>query len=916
MIRDTRIHHFTRTIAGFEGQLRLTVDGFDHLVRIIDISESSLSMLMDSGLNDIIPVGVPLDNVEVYLHNELWGSINISIKEKMRLKTADQDYFLNVAAVLDDSSAYKLWEIIYFHLNPPLGAKRTGLDVNSLPKVPGRGIYTEKARLERLDFIRQSTGAQLAQVGNTTLDPQKLTGNIEGLFGSVEIPVGVAGPLWINGPNARGFYYAPMATTEGALVASATRGATAITRSGGVTAQVLGQRMMRVPLFVMENIHQALFFAAWIKDHFDPIKEETKKYSRFAELRELETLVFGKSVHVMFVYETGDASGQNMTTTCTWHASLWILKQMEFFKNIRFENFFIDGNLSNDKKVSFQSFIKGRGIRVVGETFIPAEVLQSVLKVTPRQLYTTYQTGVSGGIQSGTIGMNVNIANVIAAIFTATGQDIACVHESAVGYFHMEYTDEGVYTSMTLPSLVIGTVGGGTNLPTQRECLEMLGCAGPDKAHKLAEIIVSFCLALDLSTSAAIASGQFAGAHERLGRNRPVKFITRDDFTSRFINEIVRATRGDNDMEIHRREPLDLANMGSSIITELTAQKSRKLLGHFPYRMYYIGEGGREKSIDMMIKVKPTDDEVIQMTNNIATLSDARLGAELKKTDGGTGYRNCHIREIEIFKEKDPRFTAHVPVIYGLYRNDEREGFIIIEELLQNMILMDTADDVSGWRTEHIHAAIDGVSAIHSIWYGREAELMKKEWLHPYPTLERMREYHRLWELLAGNGYNEFKNWFSEGDYHYVQGVIRALPEWWGKIESMKRTLVHNDFNPRNICFRETSAGLRLCAYDWELATIHLPQHDVAELLAFVLSDTVTKEELLGFVEYHRQALEKAAGVSIDAREWLEGFWYSLYDLLVNRFMMYMTAHTVRHYEFIDRVFSTVRHLLLLKNGR
>jgi len=911
MIENKQKYELPTALADFDAELRLSINGGKHKVKIIDISESSLSILMDERLNTIIPEAMTLNDVEIFMNNKHWGTINIVINEKMRLNKMEENVFLNIADAIDKKSAYKLWEIMYY-MSPQAGTPQVVLDRENIPRVPGRGLYTEKASIERLEYIREKTGVSLEGIGATLLDPQKLIGNIENFIGSVEIPVGIAGPLWINGSNACGFYYAPMATTEGTLVASATRGATAITKSGGATARVLGQRMMRAPLFVLENIDKALFFASWIKDHFLDIKEETKKYSQHAELKELETLVIGRSVHVQFIYETADAAGQNMTTTCTWHASLWILKQMEFFRDMRFEHFLIDGHLSNDKKVSYQSYIKGRGIRVVAETFIPSDILQQVLKVTPWHVYSCYQASMNGAIQSGMIGLNINIANVIAAIFTATGQDIACVHESSLGYYQLEYNNEGLYASMTLPSLVIGTVGGGTNLPHQRECLEMLGCAGPDRVYRLAEIIVSYCLALDLSTGCAIASGQFAGAHERLGRNRPVRYITSDDINEKFISTIVRRTIGDDEVVIRKLEPISYDNMGSSIITELTARKSRKLLGHFPYRMHYYGESREEKGVDVMIKVKPTDAEVIHMMNSIATLSDARIGAELKKTEGGTGFRNCHIREIAIYEETDPRFTSYIPAIYGLYRNDDREAYIIIQELLRNMVLMDTAGDVSGWKKEHIITAINGISDIHSIWYGREEDLKKKKWIEPYPTLARMQEYNHLWELLAGNAYNEFKNWFNEGDFNYLQKKIQTLPEWWGQIDSMKKTLIHNDFSPRNICFRKVPEGLRLCVYDWELATMHLPQHDLAEFLAFVLPPNETMDGIKLFVEYHRKRLEMGTGMFIDPGEWWEGFRCACWDFLINRLMMYITAHTVRHYEFIERVYSTFRNMLTI----
>jgi NADP-dependent 3-hydroxy-3-methylglutaryl-CoA reductase len=394
-------------------------------------------------------------------------------------------------------------------------------DLEDLPTIPAKYSYTEEARQKRLSFIQEQTGTKMEQVSNTALDPHKLSGNIESYIGTIEVPVGVAGPLRINGQHAKGLFYAPMATTEGALVASVTRGAKALSLSGGVTSRVLGQRMVRAPLFLMNSIESVIFFSSWLLDHLEEIRKETRKYSKHAHLKELEPIIIGRAVHVQFVYETGDAAGQNMTTIVTWQVCLWILEQMKIFKNVIIDNFIIEGGLSSDKKVSSHSFIRGRGIQVIASAFIPESVLISTLNVNLKQLSTASKFLASGSIRSGLIGSNVNVANVIAGIFTATGQDIACVHESALGQLTFEPEKDGIYVSMMLPTLIIGTIGGGTGLPCQNECLKLMGCNGQGNAYKLAEIIASYCLALDLSTASAIMSGQFADAHERLGRNKP-----------------------------------------------------------------------------------------------------------------------------------------------------------------------------------------------------------------------------------------------------------------------------------------------------------------------------------------------------------------------------------------------------------
>ncbi|MCP4657019.1 MAG: hydroxymethylglutaryl-CoA reductase, partial [bacterium] len=188
------------------------------------------------------------------------------------------------------------------------------------PRIPGRGHYTESARLERLRWARQRTGTELLHLESTGLTPERLTGNIENLIGGVEVPVGLAGPLWFRGRSVSGLVLAPFATTEGSLVASATRGATALSRSGGVTAQVLAQRMLRVPLFVLSDLDAAYAFASWVESHQEEIRAQTLLVSGHAELRQIEPFQVGNMVHLRFIYETGDAAGQNMTTACTWKA--------------------------------------------------------------------------------------------------------------------------------------------------------------------------------------------------------------------------------------------------------------------------------------------------------------------------------------------------------------------------------------------------------------------------------------------------------------------------------------------------------------------------------------------------------------------------------------------------------------------
>jgi NADP-dependent 3-hydroxy-3-methylglutaryl-CoA reductase len=781
-----------------------------------------------------------------------------------------------------------------------------------LPTIPERGHYTEAARLKRLDFLRQETSAPLATLQETRLNAARLTGNIENLIGAVEVPVGLAGPLLFNGQQAKGKIYAPLATSEGALVASATRGATAISRSGGVTTRVIGQRMMRVPVFSMSSLEGAFTFANWIRDHFAELREQTLRVSSHARLVSAEPVILGRMVHVYFLYQTGDAAGQNMTTTCTWQAAQWLMAQVKHLPGIEVEDFLIEANMSGDKKVTFQSFINGRGIRVIAECLIDRETCERTLKVTPEQLALVNSRAAAGAVHVGMIGYNVNVANVIAAMFAATGQDLGCVHESSLGQLYMNAQPDGLFASLVLPSLIVGTVGGGTHLPAQNALLEMMGCAGPGKVFRLAEIIAGCCLSLDLSTLAAVASGEFAAAHEKLGRNRPVRHLMSRDLDAGFFEPMLRRSLDDAALTVTAVEPV-ATELGSSIITELTARKVNKLLGLIPLRLRYRSGDSEPSAVEVIAKVKPLDDEVALMAGSMATMCGGQLAAHYNRFRRRAGFAGCHTRELGIYQQTDPRFLRHAPRIYGTFADETREAWIVVMERLGDVVLKDTADDVSEWSSEPIAAALRGIAEVHAVWLGREQELRAQSWLGPVLGSGDLVEMVPLWEALAAHAANEFPEIVDGATLERWLALVHSVAEWAPELERMPRTLIHNDFNPRNLCLRPTDRGLSLCAYDWELATLQVPQHDLAELLCFVLSPDVCKAEVDQYVELHRRALQEASGVTLDAAEWRRGYALSLRDLAVNRFAQYLMGHTFRHYGFVERAVKTLWHLLSLE---
>ena len=384
-------------------------------------------------------------------------------------------------------------------------------------KLPAETPITAEGTRKRLEFLQQKTNHQFHFLtGNSHFsDTTLLHGNIENYIGMTLVPTGIIGPLKVLGTAANGEFYIPLATSEGTLLASYHRGSRACYMAGGITSLCLIEGVQRSPLFKFKNIGELGVFLIWILDKIEDFRQITRNTSRYAVLTDVKSNIEGNQLILTFDFQTGDAAGQNMVTICTEA----ICRYIESHAPIQPECWFIEGNYSGDKKATAQSFRTVRGKKVTAEITLNAQVVKEVLKTTPAAMEQYWRSSTIGTIQSGSIGAQGHYANGLAALFIATGQDVACVSEAAVGITRMELTPDGhLYAAVTLPNLIVGTVGGGTSLPTQRECLELMDCYGAGNARKFAELCGALVLAGELSIAAALAAGQFAQAHQKFGR--------------------------------------------------------------------------------------------------------------------------------------------------------------------------------------------------------------------------------------------------------------------------------------------------------------------------------------------------------------------------------------------------------------
>ncbi|WP_159533637.1 MULTISPECIES: hydroxymethylglutaryl-CoA reductase [Alteromonas] len=378
--------------------------------------------------------------------------------------------------------------------------------------------YSTEMAATRRQFVKDKTGAEMNHVGTFSIEPDTLPGNIEHFTGVAQVPIGLAGPLVIEGVDAHGEFYVPMATTEGTLVASYNRGMRLTAESGGVKTTVIDDAMQRAPVFVFEDARAALAFGKWVTDNFELIKAKAEETTSVGKLRDIEQYAVSKMRWLRFNFTCGDAAGQNMVSKATRHACQWM--QAQHIAGL--EHFALSGNLDTDKKHSFVNSLHTRGKRVVAEATIPADLMKSLMHCSPEALFKQRQLSNMGAFVAGSVSNGAHFANGITALFIACGQDVANVAESSAGYTYSEITPNGdYYFSITIPSLVVASYGGGTGLATQRECLETLGCYGKGGVNKLAEIIAATVLCGELSLGAAVVADEWVSSHDEYGRNRP-----------------------------------------------------------------------------------------------------------------------------------------------------------------------------------------------------------------------------------------------------------------------------------------------------------------------------------------------------------------------------------------------------------
>lgn len=367
----------------------------------------------------------------------------------------------------------------------------------------------------RRELAERAAGGPLPHLAGAPVDPRSAAGNVENLIGYAQVPVGLAGPLRVTGAEGTYEVYVPLATTEGAMVASYSRGMAVTRAAGGVRARVVKDGLSQHPMLVFDGFAGAVAARDSVAASFDELAAIAAEGTRHGRLESAVGEVVGRRLIVRLVFRTGDAIGINMAARATDRIARLLAERTGAVECL------VHGQ-DVEKRANQRAMVEGRGRSVVAEVTLPAELVREKLRCEPSALAAIARSYAVGYAGLGTQNWTVQAANGLVALMIACGQDPAYVTESATGWLELEETNGGdLYAAVHLPCLLLGTVGGGSGKGTAAECLRVLGALGDGRVERLAEVAAAMVLCGDLSLMASFVAGDFVSAHERLGRNRP-----------------------------------------------------------------------------------------------------------------------------------------------------------------------------------------------------------------------------------------------------------------------------------------------------------------------------------------------------------------------------------------------------------
>jgi hydroxymethylglutaryl-CoA reductase (NADPH) len=732
-------------------------------------------------------------------------------------------------------------------------------------KKKSRTDQSEEARLERVRSIRERTGKKLAAFSVSYLNSENLSGNIENFIGSTSLPLGLSGPLKIHFATSTQDISAAFATSEGALISSITRGVLALNLSGGLKSRCIENTVTRAPVFLFQDLDHALNFQKWLPSQLNDIKAKAKEYSKHAVLLDFQIKTIIQEVHVVFIYSTGEAAGQNMTTLITAGLVQYIRQKYFNFENFWIEETLIEGNLSSDKKISNSIYSNGRGRKVIAQALMPAAVVKKVLKVSSHDLCKNFNRMKTARVFAGYQGFNINVSNVVAGLFLATGQDAACIHESSAAELHLEMKGDDLFVSLYMPSLIVGTVGGGTHLPHAQNCLELMDCSGPNSADKLAEIICAYALALELSTVSAIEAGHFVDAHSTLGRDQKKNFRTAD-LNADFLNSMLLCDK----KNIKGVVTVESVDFDDAMMMDLASISARRISGLFRVSVHSESEKNVKK---MILKIKNSDSDLISASQFMLQSID------MSKISSSTDFKKYHPflnsqkNEIEVNAKLSEVNWTFLPKIY-ISKIENEVGFILQDEVLG------AVKKFKSWSSTDVTIALNNLSDIHMCKVDFKS-FGETDYVASKP----------LWIDLATALMNKKGN--QSKAHQLLSYCVEKYDKAFSNFSILEKRFCHLDYNPRNLLFTDN----KIFVIDWEFAGKNLPQRDLVEFLIFNFSEIDISEQREIIKNYPKK-------INYPEHDWKLGLQSAFCDFVLRRISLYLVIAEFKDIYFLEDLIS------------
>ncbi|MBA3899214.1 MAG: phosphotransferase, partial [Bacteroidetes bacterium] len=403
------------------------------------------------------------------------------------------------------------------------------------------------------------------------------------------------------------------------------------------------------------------------------------------------------------------------------------------------------------------------------------------------------------------------------------------------------------------------------------EALDLMDCYGSGNLSRFACMIAGFAISLEISTYAAIVSGQFAKAHEKLGRNKPIDWLTKSELKQPFIENCLNGSF--EGKTIHSILLENIGTLDNGILTNLTSRVSKKLIGFFPFEIDYYDENlGQRHKLPLLIKSKPLDTEVFKGLHFMAAAINPELSDLINEHKEFLEYKNCHVKEISLFNLLKQHSLDFSPKMFGQHNDEKREIHLFIQEMLleENLLLYNTENQPGRWENNHLEKVIAAIAEIHKTFQNKNIQAN-----HPEITVFCPWNAKALYKKLLTLCFEELQKPAQHKQLNLLLNLVDGLEQEHGLIQ-VEKTIIHNDFNPRNTAIRNDGSP---CFYDWELSVLNFPQRDIVEFLCFALEENFSEEKLFGLLNFHYAFYAD----SYSRAQWFKAYTFALKEFLITR---------------------------------